>query len=180
MSDTRLFTVLMRDVIGTHSAFTGKTVEFRLKKHGMHILEMEDVLFHLNSAVMMPENPAGKSSKDGQADDGPADLGGKFKEGQQVITGIEALALVYKQFELDPKNCMVIAGHTDTSGTPKFNFKLSDERARNVLYILTGEREKWADVSAGRHKIEDYQQIMKYFAKKRYSYLKVFRQKVII
>ena len=62
---------------------------------------------------------------------------------------------------------MVIAGHTDTSGTPKFNFKLSDERARNVLYILTGEREKWADVSAGRHKIEDYQQIMKYFAKKK-------------
>lgn len=168
MSDTRFETVLLRDILGYSSSFTSKTTEIRLKSLGMHILEMEDVLFHLNSAVMMPESPSGKSSADGVASDGPGgDLGDDFQEDQQTVTGIKALALVFKQFELDPKVQMVIAGHTDTSGKPKFNFKLSEERAQNVLYLLTGEKEPWAEVSEGRQKIEDYQQIMRCYALKK-------------
>lgn len=163
MPDTRLFIVLMRDLEGYSSAFTDTVCEIRLKAHNVRVLEMEDVLFHHDSAVLMPENPAGRSSKDGQKDDGADDLGSKFSEQQSITTGIKALALVFKQFELDPKISMTIAGHTDTSGKPKYNFTLSGERALNVLYLLTGERDLWAKVSANRHKIEDYQQIMQYF-----------------
>ncbi len=62
---------------GKSSALTSKKNEIILKLVKMHILEMEDVLFHLNSAVMMPENPQGKSSAHG---------GGASDE-QIVLTG---------------------------------------------------------------------------------------------
>jgi hypothetical protein len=142
---------------GKSSALTSKKNEVILKFVKVHVLEMEDVLFHLNSCVLMPENPKGKSSKDGelQSDDESLD-----------ITGIKALALVFKQFEFDPDVKMIVTGHTDTSGTADFNFKLSDERAKNVLYLLTGLREEWAELCYNRHKVEDYQQIMKYFEPK--------------
>jgi outer membrane protein OmpA-like peptidoglycan-associated protein len=155
---TNIFQVIFRNIFGTgkSSALTSKNNEVILKLVKMHILEMEDVLFHLNSAVMMPENPQGESSNQG---------GGAGEE-QLTVTGLKALALVYKQFEFDPENKIVISGHTDTSGTFDFNFKLSDERAKNILYLLIGTKEEWAKICYGRHKIEDYQQIMKHFEKK--------------
>ncbi len=55
-----------------------------------------------------------------------------------------------------------MVGHTDTSGQAGYNFDLSDMRAQNVLYLLTGERDEWADVCYGKQKIEDYQQILQY------------------
>ncbi|MCC6255172.1 MAG: hypothetical protein IT276_09665, partial [Ignavibacteriaceae bacterium] len=100
--------VIYRDVFGTgkSSALTSKNNEVILKLVKMHILEMEDVLFHLNSAVMMPENPQGESSNQG----------GGAEEEQIKVSGIKALALVFKQFEFDPEVKMVVSGHTDTSG----------------------------------------------------------------
>jgi hypothetical protein len=142
---------------GKSSAITNRKNEVILKMVKMHILEMEDVLFHLNSCVVMPENPQGKSSSDGEMESDDESLD---------VTGIKALAIVFKQFEFDPSKRMIIAGHTDTSGTDEFNFKLSDERAKNILYLLIGEKTEWAKLSYGRHKVEDYQQIMKYFEKK--------------
>lgn len=151
--------VIFRDVFGTgkSSALTSKKNELILKFVKVSVLEMEDVLFHLNSCVLMPENPKGKSSKDGNLQSGDESLD---------ITGIKALAVVFKQFEFDPDVRMIVTGHTDTSGTPEFNFTLSDERAQNVLYLLIGKREEWAELSYNRHKVEDYQQIMKYFEPK--------------
>jgi outer membrane protein OmpA-like peptidoglycan-associated protein len=155
--------VIFRDIFGTgkSSALTSKNNEVILKLVKMHILEMEDVLFHLNSAVMMPENPQGESSTQG---------GGAGEE-QIKVSGIKALALVFKQFEFDPEVKMVVSGHTDTSGTAEFNFKLSKERALNILYLLYKEeeedsRKKWAEVCYNRQKVEDYQQILTYFEKK--------------
>lgn len=155
--------VIYRDVFGTgkSSALTSKNNEVILKLVKMHILEMEDVLFHLNSAVMMPENPQGESSNQG----------GGAEEEQIKVSGIKALALVFKQFEFDPEVKMVVSGHTDTSGTAEFNFKLSKERALNILYLIYKEeeedsRKKWAEVCYNRQKVEDYQQILTYFEKK--------------
>lgn len=159
--------VIFRQILGKSSTFSNHIYEIFLKKIEVHILEMEDVLFHHNSAVMMPENPAGESSQDGTEDDltDPDDT--TVREGQEQVTGIKALALVFKQFEFDPTNKIVIAGHTDTSGQAKYNFELSEFRAQSVLFLLTGEREKWAENSYKKQKIEDYQQILKYIFKTR-------------
>ncbi|MCX6577410.1 MAG: hypothetical protein NTV82_13590 [Candidatus Aminicenantes bacterium] len=146
--------VICRDLLGKVFTYSHQTYEFTLRRVQVYILEMEDVLFHHNSAVMMPENPKGKSSKDGS----------QAPDGQENITGIKALALVFKHFEFYPDKKMIIAGHTDTSGQPDYNFALSKLRAQNVLCLVTGEGDRWADICYEKQKIEDYQQILKYFA----------------
>jgi len=132
---------LLRDLAMGSTARTGGLMELALKKVNMHILEMEDVLFHLNSAVMMPERPKGASSSQGAA-----------QPSQDRISGIQALAVAFKQFEFDPRKRMLIAGHTDTSGEPAMNFELSRQRADNVLHLLEGKRDAWAEVSRKRHR----------------------------
>ncbi len=132
---------------------SGQTTRFQHQLVPVQILEMEDVLFHLNSAVLMPSRPAGKSSTDGS---------GASKD-QDAIIGLKVLALVFRQFEFDPTLRMIVTGHTDTSGGARMNFELSRQRAANVLHLLDGEKEKWCRVSAARHKVEDYQQIVEYF-----------------
>ena len=126
-SDSYLLQAL-RGLLGKSSAVTDRTTEFVLKKFEVNILEMEDVLFHLNSAVMMPEAPSGKSSADGSEDDDTDWIDRDVQEDQETITGVSSLALVFKQFEFDPAKAMVIAGHTDTSDTARFNFELSRRR----------------------------------------------------
>jgi hypothetical protein len=125
----------------------------------VHILEMEDVLFHLDSAVMMPDAPAGKSSTQGTTDD-PEDAAIQAQENQ--LSGVRALAVTFKQFEFDSRKRLLVAGHTDTSGAAQMNFELSDQRASAIVHLLEGNRDEWADISFHRHHIEDYQQIMKY------------------
>jgi hypothetical protein len=139
------------------------TVDLKAHNTVIRVLEMEDVLFHLDSAVMMPENPQGASSSQGTS-------AGTAQQQQAAITGVRALAIVFRYAEFHPTEKILIAGHTDTSGGYQLNYELSALRAKNVLYLLIGtdsasfkEGEQWAAICAGRHKIEDYQQIMKHF-----------------
>ncbi len=145
------------------SVDTGRTTDFEVQSITMLILEMEDVLFHLNSAVMMPANPEGVSSEDGSEDDATDTEDTEIQARQEAMTGIGALSLVFRQFELDPQKRILIAGHTDTSGGVRMNFELSEQRAQNVLYLLNGDRDAWSTASASRHNVEDYQQILTFF-----------------
>jgi hypothetical protein len=148
---------------GTTSVISHRLNEIILESIKLHIVEMEDVLFHLDSAVMMPENPEAEN-----ADDDGTDLSGAIAEsGQQNVTGIEALAIVFKELEFDPERIVLVASHADTSGSYEHNFTLTDLRGENVSCLLTGNRERWAEISASRHNIEDYQQILAYAAKKK-------------
>ncbi|MBN2183957.1 MAG: OmpA family protein [Candidatus Krumholzibacteriota bacterium] len=140
----------------TESTTHGKTTT-TVKKIKVSILEMEDVLFHYNSAVMMPESPVEEPEDD------------KGSEKQEKVTGARAMALIFKQYDFDPDKKLLIAGHTDTSGDDKSNFELSELRAQNVQYILTAQRDLWAEISYSRQKIEDYQQILNY-VNKTYKY----------
>ncbi len=154
-------------MIGGKDADTTVFPEFELDPAEVLMLEMEDVLFHLDSAVMMPERPQGKSSSDGAAENATDPDDAKLQEDQDKVSGLQALALGLKQFEFDPEKRLLIAGHTDTSGAAKMNFELSDLRAQNVMYLLEGTRDKWAEVSKKRHRIEDYQQILLYVKNRR-------------
>jgi hypothetical protein len=156
MGDTAEKQVTFRDVIGDVSTSSHCFWDIVLKKINVHILEMEDVLFHHNSAVMMPENPAGKSSRDG---------GGATAQ-QSQVTGIKALALAFKELEFDPQKRLIVASHTDTSGDFKYNYELSALRAQNVIDLLIGSREDWAAISHKKQKVEDYQQVMAHYGAK--------------
>ena len=130
---------------------TAVAAELEIKTIQVLVLELDDVLFHLNSAVLMPERPRGQSASHGS---------GSPAQDQDKVSGVKALALALKQFQIDPQRRLLLAGHTDTSGDARSNFELSDQRARNVLFLLEGKRDGWAEISAMRHQIENYQQIM--------------------
>lgn len=142
------------DAIKVNSSFSNI---IKIPLFHMYILEFEDTLFHLNSAVMLPENPKGKSSTQG----------GGASPDQKQMSGVQMLALFFRQLEFDSKKTFVVTGHTDTSGEPDLNFKISDLRARNILYLITNQKEEWCEISAERHKTEDYQQILKFFSIKK-------------
>lgn len=144
-------------LFGKNIAYSHSLASFQAQRAKVEILEMEDVLYHLNSAVMLPSAPAGKSSSQGASDE-------QLKAKQEKLSGIRALAVVFRQYEFDPRKKILIAAHTDTSGDVEPNFKLSDKRAKSVLYLLNGDRDNWAKNCYGQHKVEDYQQIMKFFA----------------
>ena len=158
--------IKFRDTLGKISTFSHSKWEIFLRLVNVYILEFEDVLFHHNSAVLMPENPKGTSSKDGTEDDKKDTDDQIAKKDQETVTGVKSLALVFKELEFDDDKGMLIAAHTDTSGEIEYNFELSKYRARNVLHLLTGEGYGWATVSFEKHKVEDYQQIMKFFSNK--------------
>jgi OOP family OmpA-OmpF porin len=52
-------------------------------------------------------------------------------EGQQIV---EAAAATYKS---EPPVPVQVTGHTDTSGSPDYNLRLSQQRAQNVAAALT-------------------------------------------
>ena len=122
-----------RDFLSRIGATTGLPNTFYHRLLTVHILEMEDVLFHLDSAVMMPAKPEGRSSSDGTTDDA---TDASTQQQQDQVSGLAALALCFKQFEFDPNKRLLIAGHTDTSGQAQMNFELSAQRAQNIQFLL--------------------------------------------
>ena len=134
----------------------GKTTVV-VEKIPVDILEMEDVLFHHNSAVLMPEAPETESGKK------DADA----SEKQKKVSGLKALALIFQFLEVNPGKRLLLAGHTDSSGGVKINFELSGMRAGGVMHLLDGNRADWVKIAYGRHKVEDYQQILKWIFRTR-------------
>src|SRR5262249_15837983 len=49
-------------------------------------------------------------------------------------------------------------------GGPEYNLTLSQLRADNVLAALTGDKEGWAKSAQQKHRVSDYQQILRWIA----------------
>jgi peptidoglycan hydrolase-like protein with peptidoglycan-binding domain len=111
-----------------------------------HVLELEDVFFHHNSAVLLPDFGM-REENSGEGDGTP-------------ITGLSVLASCLRQAEDNPDRKLLIAGHTDTSGEEDYNVELSELRAENVRAALEGERRAWVGGAQEKGKVEDYQQIL--------------------
>ena len=128
----------------TFSRETTEIHEFDLKPFKGYVLEVEDVHFHHDSAVLMPDY--------GDAPD------------PTRISAISILAAAYDQAKAHPDQLLLDAGHTDTSGADDYNLKLSRQRADSVMAALMGNRAGWVAVAKAKHKVEDYQQIVKWAA----------------
>lgn len=108
-----------------------------------HLLELEDVCFHFDSIVMQAK-PRRTVAADGGGD----------------ITGIAVIAAALRFAEAHPDKRLKIIGHTDTCGSRSYNQTLSEDRAENVLAVLTGDRDGWAGACQARHRVEDWQRIL--------------------
>ncbi len=117
------------------------------------LIEFEDALFRLNSAVMMP---AGE-------DPSPTEESGQ----QRTAVGLTAsvLRVAEERAELQ----VFVAGHADTTGADAYNIELSQWRADCVTAVLTGDSQSWATIcnNVKRMRVADYQQILTWLAQTR-------------
>lgn len=111
---------------------------------GVQVLELEDVNFHFDSCVLLPDSRADRTAP----------------PGQNRITGLAAIKVILDVAELFPEKHLLVVGHTDTKGATAYNQKLSDERAENVHTYLLGDRAAWAACSQEHFMVEDWQQIL--------------------
>lgn len=96
------------------------------------MVEFSDALFRYNSAVLLPVEIA--PSSDG------LDRGG---------LDMVAACLFFAQNH--PDKAILVAGHTDTVGSPESNVRLSGLRAQAVHGLLMGLRDDFAEACFGPH-----------------------------
>lgn len=136
----------LRDLEIKKALPTGQRHSFRVRPFQGKILEVEDIHFHHDSAVMLPD------SGDLEAIQDPTD--------ENHVSGLDVLRACYLHAQRMPSNLCLIAGHTDRSGGKGENLKLSQMRADNVFHLLLGHRAEWVEICDKRHKVEDIQQIL--------------------
>lgn len=112
-------------------------------------IELADVHFRTNSAVVLPEGER-PSQDPGQ---------------HESLSSINAFALLLRLNEERPGKKLFVAGHTDASGTESFNQPLSQERAECALALLTGDRARFQGLCQARHTVADYKQILAWVAR---------------
>lgn len=127
---------------------TGQTHQVQVKtRFTCHMVEVEDLNFHHDSAVMLPDYGVAPPQE------------GTTPE-QERVTGLAVLFACYRHAREHPDQTTLVVGHTDRSGPTGYNQILSELRADNVLAALRGDRDRWVDICLQKSKVEDYQQIL--------------------
>ena len=129
---------------------TGQKHRFRVRRLKVHWIEIEDVLFHFASAVMMP---------DAESQDEPGTID------QERIAGLSVIRAAYMQAADNPDQKLMLAGHTDTSGDSAGNEKLSKWRSQSALHVLLGEKDDWVTLAKDHHKPDDIKHILRWVAR---------------
>jgi len=124
--------------------------QFQFKRFDVHILETEDLHFNHDSSVLMPDYRQEPSN---------TFVG---REGLTGLAVIRACLLFQKE---NPEYKLLIAGHTDTSGSDSYNLTLSRQRAQNIEAFLKGDRDTWRNNADQKGKTEDIQIILKWVAR---------------
>lgn len=142
MGDIR---ITRKDAAKVFTQAAGSLHVFKLSPLLANLLEVEDVHFHHDSAVLLPAYDATKT-------DAPP----------KAVSSMAVLCVCYRYAKEHPEQKILVCGHTDTSGDAGYNVSLSELRSENVVHILTGDRAKWVDVCKKQNKVEDHQQILKW------------------
>ena len=79
-----------------------------------------------------------------------------------VLVGLSAIraAFVYAEGNADEK--LLIAGHTDSSGSDSYNEKLSLQRGQMVQHIIEGDQDAFVALARAKHVVRDYEQILRW------------------
>ncbi len=139
--------VTPRDLLKKIELSTSELHKIVFKTFFAHLLEVEDEHFNHDSAVLLPDRAS--------AEEGA-------KDAEAHITGLAVLAKAYDHAKRNPSQKMLVAGHTDTTGAADYNVTLSQMRADSVLAALTGDKDLWVGIAEKKHKVEDYQLILKW------------------
>jgi hypothetical protein len=128
-------------------------------KTSIPVIEYEDKLFRLESAVVLPEGETVASEN----------TSGHIITPLGITT--EILQLLYeknKNASNDNIYSILIAGHTDTSGNLSYNQELSQNRAKTVFALIKGDHELFASICCQLNrwmKVADYKQILSWICR---------------
>ncbi|MEQ8768094.1 MAG: hypothetical protein RL885_29595 [Planctomycetota bacterium] len=112
------------------------------------ICELEDATFDVDREILLPGSRA-----DADADPDP-----------DRITGLSVIKTVLEFGAKASDMKLLVAGHTDTTGSGSHNLALSERRAENVFLYLTGQREAWAEHCAENQEVADWQRVLKWIS----------------
>lgn len=115
----------------------------QLPPSSLSFVELEDVFFRTDSAVVLPDNGVPRPTTE-----------------TTIPTSAAVLATTLRFAQDNPDNRLLVAGHTDSVGTKDYNQTLSEDRARAALACLRGDRAVFQDVCDQRHKVADIKQIL--------------------
>lgn len=139
-----------RDKNSQFRAPSGQVSTFQLRRYLVRWIEIEDVLFHFDSAVLMP---------DAESEDEPGTVD------QERISGLSVIRAAFLHAADHPDAKLLIAGHTDTAGSASYNETLSKLRAADVRHVLLGEKDPWVKIAQDHSQNEDIKHILRWVAR---------------
>ncbi len=129
---------------------TGEAQLIVVERPCVHVLDVEDNHFAHDRSILMPD----RARVDGST---PA-------LDERRLTGLGVIFAALRHAEANPDQKVLVAGHTDPSGSESYNQTLSDKRAENVQLFLTGDRDGWRNQSDAEAHTDDIQRVLKFQA----------------
>ncbi len=121
---------------------------------GVWRVDFEDAHFRTDSAVLMPDNLAGKQP------------GGASPPAGGAAEGLDVLKVVHSQLKKQPSQRLLVAGHTDRVGKDAYNISLSADRASGIMFLLEGRKEDWRMLAGRRNHDDDISQVLAWVSAK--------------
>jgi hypothetical protein len=164
--------ITRRELGEVYDRNTGRLHHFTLREFFGYVLEVDDVHFHFDSAVFLPDHevdhpddpgahldPSSAAEPEGTGEDT-----GELPEDTK-ITGLAVIRSIYLHAKENASQKLLITGHTDTSGPKAYNLELSGLRADNFKHVLLGNKDEWVAICEKKHKPRDVQQILTWIAR---------------
>jgi len=107
------------------------------------VLEFDDVHFHEEGAILLPD-------PDPEGGTGSGDR----------VTGLSLLAACYRHAEKNTDQRLLVAGHAVADEPEPLD--LSQGRATQIHTALNGDRDTWRHKADTAHRVQDYQHILKW------------------
>ena len=120
---------------------------FVVKRQLITVIEVDDLSFHFNSAVMLPV----------------AQIVDPGVSKTKPVFGLATIKAALEQ-AAGAGGFVLVAGHTDSVGSEAVNVVVSQHRADNVLAYLKGDKAAWVK-SAEHHVVQDLQAILSWIAR---------------
>jgi peptidoglycan hydrolase-like protein with peptidoglycan-binding domain len=132
----------LREMADGISLGLGQRHKVIIPKLDVDTIEMEDVHFHHDSAVVLPWQYG-------------EDAG--LSEDEDRLSGLSVIAEALRYAKAHGETKLLLAGHTDSSGQSDENRKLSETRAKTTQALLEGDKGAWGTLCVSRQKVEDLQ-----------------------
>lgn len=140
--------------VGLEVEAVGRRVELPIEaptppRGGADLLEVEDLCFATDRELFLPRTDVVIGAA-----------------GPDRLAGLAVIHALLVHARRRPDRALLLVGHADARGSAAHNLRLSEDRARNVLLFVRGERAAWAEHCAKHAEVEDVQEVLRWTAER--------------